>query len=873
MSLPIARIISVAFAALFLAAIALKTFFPGDDPYRCRALKDTGRWIDPPRDEEGNRNPFQKWQPDGCMLNHYASNDIRRCMEGRRITIVGDSTSRYVAHGFSRLIDETRSDLDRDHEKMPKYRGFNMTYHGQMIQRLPNVWLSPHGAPGQQQFAQNLEAFLGEKQNPPSIIDQEGPALLYIAAGVSFNNEHSLRSELKSNVTNNTAIVSWEKRFKIYKDRLTKIASFVKEHTPNVDVFTTPMDPIDGIGNQIFYAPPTVPLYLGNESERMEDSHRRQAEVFDMHDWLHDVEEDWRLPFVWSISKLAVGQKKVWIDPNATELHVKRQIADTRANILLNLRCNAKLDRMRSYPYSRTCCTDYGTKPMSQLGFVFLGIIYLGLCIIFEVLDICGSSSSSKSRQNLFNMKVGFLVLALLMCYYADRTQMIAKGSKLRSPMEFIGLCIPCIAITLITIRRSPSAPRNLDATIKASDQPFLSRHQTDEWKGWMQFFILIYHWTGTMENTTFFFIRVCVAAYLFQTGYGHTLYFLKRGDFSFNRVAAVLLRLNILTCLLVYFMDTDYMFYYFAPLVSFWFLVVYTTMAVGAKKYNNDPQMVVAKICLSCVLVSTVFWATPFTKWAFRLLRLVFNIQWSDGEWQYRVRLDIFVVHVGMLAAVINNEMKKKLLHSGLAKVLAMAGVFAIGHYFRATAHLNQTEYKTWHPFMSFVPVLAFIALRNFCSQVRNHHSMAMAWLGRCSLELYILQFHLLLAGDSNGILIVDGLFGDGSLFGDRWRTLVLVVPIFLWVCSSVAESTSHVVSLIMTEVSDGEDYQKLGAVEKEKVRGSAYLTGPKVRVAGILGIMWLLNLATPGHLLPLPQDGSHAISSFPSQPADIPY
>ncbi|SPJ92439.1 uncharacterized protein FTOL_13725 [Fusarium torulosum] len=361
-----------------------------------------------------------------------------------------------------------------------------------MIQRLPNIWLSSHGTPGQEQFARNLETYLGEKQSPPSIVDQEGPALLYIAAGVLFNNEHSSRPKLTSNTTNDTAIVSWGKRFKIYKDRLTKITSFVREYTPDVDVFTAPRDPIHGIGNQIFYAPPTIPLHLGNKSERIEDTHRREAEVLNMHDWLHDVEEDWSLPFVWSISKLTVGQKRVWIDPNAVELHVKRQIADTRANILLNLRCNAKLDRIRSCPYSRTCCTDYGTKPISQLGFVFLGSIHLAACVICEVLDICGSSS--KLRQNLFDMKVGFLILALLMCYYADRTQIMAKGSKLRSPIEFITLCVPCIAVALITIRRSPSPPRDLTATTKAAGQPFLSRYQTDEWKGWMQFFILIYH-------------------------------------------------------------------------------------------------------------------------------------------------------------------------------------------------------------------------------------------------------------------------------------------------------------------------------------------------------------------------------------------
>jgi hypothetical protein len=73
---------------------------------------------------------------------------------------------------------------------------------------------------------------------------------------------------------------------------------------------------------------------------------------------------------------------------------------------------------------------------------------------------------------------------------------------------------------------------------------------------------------------------------------------------FSLKRAASVLLRINLLSCVLPYVMRTDYMFYYFAPLVSFWFLVVYLTLSIG-QQGNSNPIFLLLKLMM-CDVGST---------------------------------------------------------------------------------------------------------------------------------------------------------------------------------------------------------------------------------------------------------------------------
>jgi hypothetical protein len=91
--------------------------------------------------------------------------------------------------------------------------------------------------------------------------------------------------------------------------------------------------------------------------------------------------------------------------------------------------------------------------------------------------------------------------------------------------------------------------------------------------------------------------------------------------------------------------------------------------------------------------------------------------------------------------------------------------------------------DYVWWMPWISWVPILSFVALRHATPVLRQTYSTLFAWLGRCSLEMFVLQAHIFLAADAQGILSLGLFHGDGTLRHDRWRDLIFLVPIFIWV------------------------------------------------------------------------------------------
>ena len=896
------RVLPFIFTISILVPAALRALFPGSDPYRCEGLMQNGTWLNTANPKNDSRQPFTNWQPDGCMLSQYKKEDIHDCIEDGHIVVSGDSTTRQIFWALGRLLDREASLAGR--ETAGIHESYDMEFDGIRMLQLWNPYLTT-GPDGNSDLTLQLEAYADYKREQanagkPSKATEKKEKQEEVEKQIETQEQIDTRSILrrmenypsmgipkpdKPAALTFVGAGSWyalryyeETAIHDFTIALNNLTS-VLHHDLYPNFGTQAMSPSEGVGPEVFIAPVATPFLDVLPKHRQGQEKIMPGEIEHLDEVLAGFHRDNNLRMIWAFPELSRNQKDAIVDLDDTGFHVIDIVAELKANILLNLRCNAKLDSQRGYPYDRTCCSDYGasTRPLIQTLAVALATVYVVICLLFEASDLYfAADANTPPRSNIFNLNIGIFFVAILFCFHADRTHLFAKGQKEFIANDFYLLLALAAVPALLTIRKSIARkPRNLPAggataaTPMVEDQGVLSRDQTDEWKGWMQAVILIYHWTGASRYLPIYiFVRMLVAMYLFQTGYGHTIYFLTKKDFSFNRVAAVNLRINLLSCILPYFMGTDYMFYYFAPLITYWFIIIYATMAIGSK-YNDNYIAVISKIAIMMVGLWLVMNWTPLFDWFFDILHMVFRIQWDLHEWKFRANLDGIVVFVGMLCGLVYTKIQRDShwLFSLKTYAIPAAGTFFAYMYYSITIHTKKEHYNAWHPLLSWIPIVAFVVLRNAVLPLRNYYSKAAAWLGRCSLETFILQFHIFLAADTKGVLLLDAFRGgDGSLLGDRWRDLLVIVPIFLWVSSLVSDATGEIVKVMVTkpkeqayDAIDSEDRQ-MGFIDNPKLLEGYKIPGLtkfislsktvgkdlRLQCAAILLGMWLLNIVS---------------------------
>ena len=589
-----------------------------------------------------------------------------------------------------------------------------------------------------------------------------------------------------------------------------------------------------GIGDQIFIAPVPIPEY-----DRLDDIKQAtivEGEIEQMNEHLRQMGPNSNV--LWSYLSLIDEQ------PDATEFagfHVRESVADVKADILLNLRCNAVLNEKQQYPFDRTCCSGYPTpNPTQKVLLVLAGCVTLVACLGFFLIKEHSASLTA----------VAMASAALAYCYLADRTQVFAKVSKHFVSSDFGILSVLSLLAGLVTMRRSGKP----NAAGIYEDQPFLSRNQTEEWKGWMQLAILIYHYTGASSILPIYqVIRLFVASYLFLTGFGHTAFFLRRGDFSFRRAASVLVRLNLLSCVLTYVMGTEYLFYYFAPLVSFWFGVVWVAMRVGCSR-NGNAGFVAIKIILAAAIVEVLLRTSSF-EWFFAVLESVFNIHWSVHEWTFRLSLDRYIVFAGMLTALLYEHQSKIVSASQARCLLTVAIMLSILTlplvYHILKSYTTKPSSNAIHPFLSIPAILAFVTLRNATATLRNHHSVFFALVGSFSLETFVLQYHIWLAADTKGLLSL-GIWSEAGaslLDGGRWQDFMVLTPLFLWVAWKVAGATGVLTACILKSreeqllILEKPARSHFASELKRRLRRFVWPADLRARLGMMLVIMWTAN------------------------------
>ena len=700
-------------------------------------------------------------------MHEYKKKDIQECLQKRRLVFIGDSTTRQIFWAVAKKMDHERAQeeitemLDMDE----KHKDLEFTSEGVSVQFIWDPYLNSTG------LDRELEKFKADPEIGSSKADESAGLILLGAPGLWYA-RHGQEN--------------FQKHFRESIDHVIPYMDHAQEGNAMLPV-SRPFPYRKYSPNFLLLAPVQVPWYQGLSPSREETITPEKIDL--MNDYLQQVSAHSSADVVWSYSLMTWEGRAEYEESG---LHVIDNVAHRKADVLLNLRCNADA-ASKGHPFNRTCCSNYKQPGPAQWILLLCGMFVLPALPSIRRNHVMRVGRFLPSPDHLSALTIFGLVVCF--CFYADRTQVFEREQKQFRRREFLIACIAVAVAGAVSVRGSKSRTLNQKAALQLNDQGFLSRDQTDEWKGWMQFILLIYQYThGSKILWIYEIVRLLVASYLFMTGFGHTLYFLKREDYSLRRVAGVLVQLNLLSCTLPYMMRSDYVFYYFTPQVSFWFLVIYFTLKIG-HSHNSNLNFLLRKVILSALLTTALTMVPGILELIAFFFKLTCAISWNVTEWRFRIFLDMYIVYIGMIVAALYHRTSRlksgitfpktpvdHILHftihyNRLFKALSILSSLILlpGFWALTRRSPNKEDYNWWQPMISFIPILSFVTLRNSHRLLRNYHSTIFAWLGRCSLETYILHYHIWLAGDTTGLLRI-GLWG-------RRMEAVMLTMVFLWI------------------------------------------------------------------------------------------
>uniref|UniRef100_A0A4W2DDM5 N-acetylneuraminate (7)9-O-acetyltransferase n=2 Tax=Bovinae TaxID=27592 RepID=A0A4W2DDM5_BOBOX len=732
-------------AVLLLAVCHLASRrYRGNDS--CEYLLSSGRFL-------GEK----VWQPHSCMMHKYKISEAKNCLVDKHIAFIGDSRIRQLFYSFVKIINPQFKEEGNKHENIP----FEDKIASVKVDFLwhPEV----NGS-----MKQCIKVWTEDSVAKPHVI---------VAGAATWS--------IKIHNGSNEALSQ-------YKMNITSIAPLLEKLAKTSDVYWVLQDPVyedllsenrKMITNEKIDAYNEAAVSILNSSTRNSKSHVK----------------------VFSVSKL-IAQETIM--ESLDGLHLPESSRETSAMILMNVYCNKILK-----PVDGSCCQPRPPLTLIQkLAACFFTLSIVGYLIFYIIHrnahrknKPCTDLESGEEKKNIINPPVSpleiflqsFCKLGLIMAYFymCDRANLFMKENKFYTHSTFF---IPIIYILVLGVFYNENT----------KETKVLNREQTDEWKGWMQLVILIYHISGASTFLpVYMHIRVLVAAYLFQTGYGHFSYFWVKGDFGIHRVCQVLFRLNFLVVVLCIVMDRPYQFYYFVPLVTVWFMVIYVTLAlwpqITQKKANGNClwhfglllKLAFLLLCI-CFLAysqtSLMFRNVPKTsapsfpdfpdcqinkKGAFEKifslwpLSKCFELKGNVYEWWFRWRLDRYVVFHGMLFAFIYLALQKRqILSEGKGEPLFSSKI---------------------SNFLLFISVVSFLTYSIWASSCKNKAQCNELHPSVSVVQLFICQYHIWLAADTRGILVL--------IPGNPMLNIIVSTFIFVCVAHEISQITNDLAQIII--------------------------------------------------------------------------
>ncbi|XP_023288238.1 N-acetylneuraminate 9-O-acetyltransferase [Orussus abietinus] len=701
---------------------------------------------------EGRYKGDKEWQPYGCMMHHYTQTDSRRCLRylafmghHNHFVFSGDTRIRQLYKTFVSqfIVDGKASDLSNLPENS------DLTFDdAQLRLKVQFLWRPTLDN-------SMIEDFRGW-------MNDEAPSMIVAgcaAADILRNNASDMR--------------------------------LYSEYSSGLIRLVQPADALGRKGSRFLWTmqdpvlKERLPIHLSAiDNAQINLCNKASFEILS-HSGAH----------LWESSRL-VGTGVLEQSPDgylSSSLSLRHKV-----QILLNTHCN---DHMN---FDDGSCCSY---PEAATTLQLLTFSALGLCIVIgggawlyknlfqtsvtysristeeieraeEINPTDASKVEQTQSQDYYTLITSLALLSIIFAYFylCDRTNFFMKENKYYSEFSFWLPLGYILALGLFFTEDCERGPRALN------------REQTDEWKGFMQAVVLIYHVTGARNVLPIYMhLRLINSAYLFLSGYGHFCYFWQRGDISLVRFMRVLFRLNLLTVSLCLCMNRPYQFYHFVPLVSFWYLVVFTLVWLPPRVYSGNlveysPRALlylVIKLLGLFSIITVLYMSEVFFEKIFvtRPWKALFVTTDDDiREWWSRWRVDRYSVAWGFVfgAGMLALQRLDHIPGTALAPVLGLASLAAYTTF--TILCLSVSECEEIHSYVAFIPIVGYIILRNSSLALRGKHSVLLAGLGRISLESLVSQGHVWLAADSHGVLVLL----------PRFPVLNLLITSFIFICAS---------------------------------------------------------------------------------------